>query len=275
MKVATVLSLALRHAFYTDGRCPDFVIRPGPETERLVRNHRLILRPGADGVRVATPLDDDGNPFLPLPEDAAFVFHLELRNHDFALFTDLTGVAAQSAADGSFTVRYPVTPGLGTATFAEVEIRGAGSVAAPRELEVLFQAQRARWTYYCITEASNGGGALAIVDAAPSPAEPLLFSDTHTRELVQEPDPTDPVALRLAEAYPEKRRIRFISDDLVACRQAPRKHLELHSDGVRVAGPLSNPSVRSHSRIQVPITGTLEEQDSLFQVVKYPPQLGE
>lgn len=272
MKYAPVLGLGVRHAFYTDGRCPDFVIRPGPETERLVRNHRLILRPGADRVRVATPLDEEGNPFLPLPEDATFVFQLELRNPDFALFTDLSAVTAQSAADGSFTVRYPVAPVA--AAFAEVEIRGAGSAGQSRELEVLFQAKRARWTYYCITEASNSG-VLAIVDAATLPEEPLLFSETHTRELVHEPDPTDPVAQRLAEAYPDKRRIRFISDELVASRQAPRKHLELHSDGIRVAGPLPNPSMRSHFRIQVPVTGTLEEQDSLYQVVKYPPQLGE
>ncbi|MCP4662130.1 MAG: hypothetical protein GY856_42550 [bacterium] len=275
MRYGVVLGLAVRHTFYTGGSCPDFVIRPSSETTRRLRNHRLILRSAADGVRVATPLDGEGNPFLPLPEDAAFVFHLELRNSDFALLTDLTAVAAQSAPDGSFTVRYPVQPGLATAAFAEVEIRGAGSVAAPRELEVLFQAKRARWTYYCITDPSANGGVLTIVDAVPSTAEPLLFSEANTRELGEEPDPTDPVALRLAEAYPGKRRIRFISDDLVACRQAPRKHLELQLDGVRVSGPLPNPSVRSHSRIQVPVTGTLEEQDSLFQVVKYPTQPGE
>jgi hypothetical protein len=42
-------------------------------------------------------VDDGGKPFIAFPEETTFTFHLQLKNPDFALFTDLSDIAEESA----------------------------------------------------------------------------------------------------------------------------------------------------------------------------------
>ena len=49
----------------------------------------------------------------------------------------------------------------------------------------------------------------------------MSFSAANRRDLNDDPDPADRIAVQLAGRYPEKRRIRFLSDELVPCRQDP------------------------------------------------------
>jgi len=79
----------------------------------------------------------------------------------------------------------------------------------------------------------------------------------------------DELAGEMAAQYPVLERHRFISDDLVPCRQAARKHLELHLDDNRLFGALPNPSLRNHSKIEIKADADLPRQDALFQVFKY------
>jgi hypothetical protein len=92
VKYLPLLALQLVHAYYTDGRCPDFELEPALATEQLLKNHRCVLKPLSDGLRVLMAVTDDDVPFIPLSAEVTFTFRLRLRNPDFALFTDLTAI---------------------------------------------------------------------------------------------------------------------------------------------------------------------------------------
>ncbi len=92
MKYLPLITLQITHTFYTDGRCPDFEIEAAPATQRLLKNHRCVLKPVPGGVRLLMAVTGDDVPFIPLRAGATFAFRLRLRNPDFALFTDLTEI---------------------------------------------------------------------------------------------------------------------------------------------------------------------------------------
>lgn len=280
MKYAAILELRVTNSFYTDGQCPDLAFEPTAETARLLVNHRCILGWSPSGVRLQTALDDStGQPSVPLPADAVLRFHLTLQNGDFPLFTDLAAVDALSSP--LFTNAAPAGGGPGELTLVQDAAARPPGVLAAAEVHldgwgfggggvpvflVAFQARQWRWAYYCVTDLVPGPDDLTIVDSSP-PGTPdvLVFSAANTTQLHLSPDPDDPVGVQLTGRYPTMRCLRMLSDDAVACREEPRKYLELWHGVDRLSGPLPNPSVRRVSRIDAPG----QPQDLLFQVVKY------
>lgn len=256
MKHVVIAEVLLKHAFYADQRYPGFAIEPDDDTARLLRNHRCLVRSGPEGARVLSPLDATEMPFLPLPGSATLRFHLTVGSRDFVAITDLTGLGGQpvftssgAGADGELRLAPadPAGPRLATSVFAAVEIR-PGDAPEPARFQVRFQAKRALWAYYCVTDLAPAGGELTLVDA--SPADALGFSATPL-------DPGDPIAAQIAGRYPGMRCVCFVSDQPVAARAEPRKSLELRLGLDRVAGPLPHPSMQSPAK-----------EDLLFQIVK-------
>ncbi len=90
MKFFPVLDVKLLHSYYTDGRCPDFVIEPTVETQRLLANCRCVTKTFSNGIRILGAGTDGREPLIPVPRGAFFIFDLRLQNSDFALFTDLS-----------------------------------------------------------------------------------------------------------------------------------------------------------------------------------------
>ncbi len=286
MKFLPAFVLRVTHAYYTDNRCPDFLIEPNPETERLLSNHRCVLKPLPDGIRVLTAVDDGGKAFIALPPEATFTFHLRLHNPDFVLFTDLSGIEKQAApiytnerlssADSKeLTIKYPIEPRVTRGVFADVEIHNNYTLqpvsGAPVEFQIAFTPKQTRWQYYVVTNRKlNKEEKYRIIDNEQSPeVAPLVFSDKNRRNLNQDPDTSDGLAQELARQYPEMQRFRFVSDDLIPCRQAARKCLGLYLDGSLVCGTLPNPSFRNYAKIEVKDGAPPHQQDALFQVVKY------
>ncbi len=356
MKYLPFFEIQLSHTYYTDRRCPDFVIEPTAETERLLKNHRCVIRHYSSGVKMLVSVDDSGYPFLPVPKNAVFLFTLRLQNTDFPLFTNLdhlsdlnaplfsneglsdpedtelklvsktasydetfsstapaqhesfvlsgrplkglklsdfkvTGAGAVQAYDADlgsilvdtrsiaaakvFTVNYPVMPPLSRGVFAELAIHnneglpGEGdSITEPRIFQILFSAKTIRWTYYCVTDLSPSQGAFRITDAGLSEASRLNFSDQNQQDLDQTPDPGDEIAKTLAAQYPQFRKVRFLSDALVPCRQASNPHLEFHVGENKLSESLPNPSFKNNF-ILSPTEGRSSKEDALFQVIKY------
>ena len=189
----------------------------------------------------------------------------------------LISVDSRSALQGqAFTVTYRLQPVMGRGVWARIEIHANDTLPKlqapsepPREFRVSFRAKRARWAYYCVTDLGNAVTAFSIVDTSSSgEVLPLGFSESNRTDLGTHPDPSDPVPGELAERHPKLRRFRFLSDEPIACQQAARKGLEFHLDGSRLPGPLPNPAFRDYSTIRVKIGGAMEEQDSLFAIVK-------
>ncbi|WP_437901478.1 hypothetical protein [Sorangium sp. So ce124] len=261
MKHAAIIEVLLRHAYYADLRCPDLSIEPSDATARLLRDHRCDWRSSPQGVRVLSPLDPAGQPFLPLPGDAALLFYLAVRGGDFDVVTDLASLRGRPApvftdagagTDGELRLAPddPARPRLPPGVLAVVEIR-PGSAPRPARFQVSFPARQARWAYYCVTDLAPAAGELAVVDASPDAAGALRFSAVTL-------EPTDPVAAQIERRYPGMRCACFVSDQPVAARAEPRRSLELRLGPDRVAGPLPNPSMQSAA-----------EEDLLFQIIKY------
>lgn len=105
MKYLPLFTLELRHDYYADQRCGDFQIEPTVETQKLLGNCRCVLKSLPNGIRVWMMATDQDNPFIPLPSDATFGFHLRLQNSDFILFTDFSEITPVAAplycSDGS------------------------------------------------------------------------------------------------------------------------------------------------------------------------------
>jgi hypothetical protein len=275
-----VFSLQLVHPYYRDQRCPDFAIAPTPETQRLLRNHRCVLKAAPNGLRVLIGGDAPHVPLIPLQKGRVFSFRLHLQNPDFALFTDLSEIASTpapvytnteaDAAGGSPLALRSRPPQPGAGAFAGIDIAVTDSLldlaAGPDDFSIVFTAKQVRWAYYCITDVSAADAQLRIVDGD---ASPLVFSDANRTHLNQHPDPGDAIAFALDARYPEKQRFRFVSDAVVPCRQTARKRLQLQLGANRLAEPLPNPSLHDYSMITVTPGQAPQREHVLFHVLTY------
>lgn len=272
MKFLPLLDLSIKHSYYADGCCPDFLLTADPETCRLLRNLRGVLKSRADGVSVVVPVDNDSIPFIPLPEGATFTFQLTLRNPDFPLFTDPSThpvtIIIDPNTDPNSTVatcewRYPAEFKRESALFGLVDIIASVSQLSegnPLKSIVKFFASELHWSYYFVTDLNANGRKFTIVDADKTSS--WAISEQH-------PDLTnpDPVAALLARQYSDIAGVkywRFVSTAPVPCQQRPR-HLQLCLDGSNLIEHLPNPSIRNYTSID---TGN-KSPDALYQVVKY------
>ncbi len=280
MKYVPLLHLYLLHAYYPDGRCPDFQVEPTPATQRLLNNYRCILQPLANGIRVLTATDA-GASFIPLGKGMIFAFQLVLRNQDFPLFTDLSALAQSTArlyTNDAVSGANPVTlkrvspqnpslPQQASRVFANVEITLGDSPPAiasgPGVYQIEFAAKQARWKYYVVTD--NMNTAFHITDQ--DKIMPLTFNDV--KDPVQA---SDSVATALADQYQGLRVLRFMSADAIPCRQQARASLQLFADSTLAVGALPNPSTRNYA-IDVEL-GSLPGASCLFHVIKFLTKLG-
>lgn len=243
---ALELALVSRQAYYSEG----FAVRESAQAEAFTLRGNPLLGIQAADIRVEALGD--------IP-----------RVTEYDPAAKIVTVNSQMASVGSrFTVTYEVAPAQGWGLFADVEIHNNASLRdlseGPTRFGLTFKAKTARWKYYVVT--NKGDSQFRIEDRDESP---LVFSDDSWRDLSREPDESDEVAKTLAQQYPDLRRIRFVSDEPVPCRQGARKSIHLKMNGDQVGGVLPNPSPRNYSTVEVARNGDLQREDSLFQVVKF------
>src|ERR1700719_1116051 len=97
MKYRAVFSLRLRHLFYADNRCRNFQIEPTGHTQRLLKNHRCVLKRLPDGILVLTAAGENDEPLIPILGNVTFAFQLRLLHPDFSLFTELADITSKAA----------------------------------------------------------------------------------------------------------------------------------------------------------------------------------
>ena len=188
-----------------------------------------------------------------------FVYYSAL---DKRLLLDTGGATIGQVLD----VRYPVREPGSRRRFARVSIDVDESITSPdsaTRLQVTFGARAARWAYYFVTDLTEDVAAVAIVDTSSAPE--VRFGSANRLDLNTAPELDDVVAGDLARRYPRLRRIRFLSDERIACRESPRKGLELHVGGSVLPGMLPNPSIREFATL-APAAGAVPE-DALFRVL--------
>jgi hypothetical protein len=179
--------------------------------------------------------------------------------------------ARQAPPGATFVVRYPTRAALESGTFAQVVLAGprllpasSEPLGAPRRFVLELAAKRVRWVYYCVTDLEPQAGALRVLPpAGAAEGAPSFGAPT---ELGAQHDTADPIARGLAVQHPTLRRVRLVSEAVVACRETPRL-LELHQGDVRVRGPLANPSLRSFARIA--LGADAGSDDVMFEIVRH------
>lgn len=92
MRYLPLFTLELTHPYYADNRTLDFRVEPSRETQRLLRNHRCILKSSANHIKILAATAASGEILIPLNPDNRFSFHLYLENSAFPLFSDLTDI---------------------------------------------------------------------------------------------------------------------------------------------------------------------------------------
>lgn len=93
MKYLPLFDLRMRHAYYNNGRSPDFLIEPTHETARLLNNFRSMTKILPDGLRVVTAVKDSAEAFIKIPPGTVMSFELRLQNPEFALISDPRDIA--------------------------------------------------------------------------------------------------------------------------------------------------------------------------------------
>lgn len=162
-----------------------------------------------------------------------------------------------------FKIEYPISPPLRRDVFADVEIcvnkpDQEGQKPALGEYQIEFEPKQARWIYYLVT--NHSADQFGIEGKGP---DAISFTAT---DLKLQPDPTDEIASSLANQHGDSKRFRFVSDELVECRQAARKNIQLRggadlASSSVLAAVLPNPSLGNLS--------TTDQHDSLFQIFRY------
>jgi len=216
---------------------------------------------------------------VPVGPAETLSFNLILKNTGFALITEIAAIANQKAplfapaadvAKGGSLQLTSRDQALDNGVFAAVEIPGkafANPGAQPVQYVIDFVAKQALWLYYCVTDLKLTGKDLRVVDLGTS-GTPIVFSTINRTDLGQTPDSNDTLAAELAGRYPGFNRLRFVSDDAVACRESPRS-LALQLGSHKFPDILPAPAPQNRAAWPFTKQQDIAKQDALFQVVKY------
>lgn len=345
MRYLALFDLEIIHSYYADKSCPDFEVKPTPETQRLLDAYRCVVKYLSHGLRVLIPVNENGLPIYRFPEEAVFAFHLRLRNPYFELFTDMTDISKCEAPlftsqgpaiDGElvlineksqssevltvhqpasreafclagrilkdlkpsdfivkglgektkvknydkdskivkldtsaalkgtrFKIDYPAPPQLAPGVFAAIKInynfKPYDLSKISSQFQVLFRPKQARWIYYIITDTKTEPPSIEDKD------NDLAFNMTEQVILSQDADHSDPLFLELSEKFPGKQCYRFTSNNLVSCRETPRKKLQLKFGNEKFMDALPNPSFHHHRKDK----GNPANEYTMYQIITF------
>jgi hypothetical protein len=249
MKYALLFGLGLKHSYYSSGLCSDFALVPDSNTARLFRNHRCILKPNANGADIYVEMGDDEKPKIAFSQNVTLSFELHLKNPEFPLFTD--SALLDGDADYQITYRKQATDNF----FSKIDIQRDFNQVTGDKVEIAFSAKPALWVYYLVTDQGDSGTVFSVI----SP-------DSQAIAWKQE-NGQDRISQKLADQYPGTRQLRFISEQLVPCRESGLQHIQLLYGENIIIESLPNPSWRNYFQTEMAANGG--SIDAIFQVVKY------
>lgn len=242
-----LIGIDLKHGYFRSGWCSDFAIAPTADTGIRLQNHRCLFKPREGGADAYVEVDGAGRPLIPFDADTALAFALALRNPAFGLYTDPVPLA-----DGpGYQLAYPAQP---AAAYLTVAARRDFNAPAGENLALQFLPRQLPSVFYLVTDRSGADSDFAIAAPDAGPGWQLAPG-------------SDQVAVRLAQQYPGKRVLRFVSEQPVPCREAGPLGVRLLHAGTPVLGNLASPSWRSLSRVRLADTG--QDVDAMVEIVKY------
>ena len=99
-KYLTILKFEVTHTYYANGLCPDFSFSPSPQTEKLIKGHRLQVKYQPAGFELHAPLGADNKLLIPLEKGIEFRWLLKPKTNSFYNFTALP----QRDANGQYRI---------------------------------------------------------------------------------------------------------------------------------------------------------------------------
>ncbi len=257
MRYEPLLSISLKHAYYKDGLCPDFTVTPKKDTETMLRNHRCILKPKLNGINIYIPTNQAKIPIIRFTNDTQLSFNLCLKNPEFSLYTDLSQLPGNSnfqMADAKQNSQ------LGANVFATINIqRDFNQIdESPPNIEFAFSAKPVRWVYYLVTnQGINDSDFLITFGSQNSPGY------TWKQIAIAE---SDKISSSLAGEYPGMRRLCFVSEQNIPCKESGLKNLQLSFGQNKIFENLPAPPIRNYYRTN--IDSTTQQADAIFTIVK-------
>lgn len=255
MSHARLLGIALRHAYYKDGLCGDLSLAPTGDTQRLLKNHRCVFKPKANGADLYVETGGDGKPKIPFAQGISLSFDLRLKNPEFPLFTDFSPFALPSGGgDFQITTCYPGPSGVAEQAFARINIRRDFNQVGTENIAIAFSAKPVLWVFYVIT------------DQAGSAADFSITAHGSQSFIWKQSEGTDRISQKLADHYPGMARLRFVSEQSIPCRESGLQQIQLLFRGASLIESLPNPSWRNYFQMEMEAGGG--SVDAIFQVVK-------
>ncbi len=78
-----LMSIELRHDYYSDGKCHDIRLVPSENTKLVLKNARMLYKTVGNTFLIIVKIEPDNTPSIPLPEENKLVFHLDLIKPEF------------------------------------------------------------------------------------------------------------------------------------------------------------------------------------------------
>ena len=252
MSFASLLGIALKHSYYADGSCPDFVTLPSPDTQQLLTNQRCLVKPKATGLDIYVQTDANGNPAIAFDDSNTLSFELRLRNLDFSLFTDVPLLPTGNNVGITYASQ------ISAPVYAQVDITRNFNHVTGEQVAIAFAAKPVRWLYYLLTLANDTN--TYSIASSTNPAQ-------YTWSLVTG---TDPVASALALQSPGFKVASFLSDQTIPCQQSGIANIQLKVQGgpnnTVLIDSLPNPSYRNFLQTDV---STAQSVDARYHVLTF------
>ena len=267
MQYQRLFRLAIAHDYYSDKICSNFVVEPTQNCCKLIKSHRLLLKPQSDGLWVMMPVTDSQQPLMPFADDASFTFLLKLNSASFLTFTNLAAEydATQSLVVFSSDDLSESDLGTGTVSLkssllqlSELKQAKAEQSALAQRLSALGCLSTARQAgVFGLVELSAKAALLAaeagtseagtfkasfaakqqtwkyylIADNGQSDTFSIADKDAAISFVLTEIDAGDRLLATIQHRFPNSQPVLFQSQQPVPCQKAGRQNIQLLKAG--------------------------------------------
>ncbi|RLA26183.1 MAG: hypothetical protein DRQ62_00335 [Gammaproteobacteria bacterium] len=276
MNYLPLLKLTIKHNYYQDGYCSDFMIEADTTTHRILKNHRCILKQTHIGFVIYQAVDNNSTPFISISPLTVFRFHLKLVNSQFALFTDLSSYSEKKSPtltnkniNNDQLILFDSISPKREEDFASIEIQITDSIFPVKNrvthYHIIFTAKLAHWEYFFITDKEDVTPNYQIKHAQSQISEPIIQPIVFKNETPQAQEIVD----LLTQQHPKENLYYFISEHPVPCQQSTRKHIQILRDEVRLLDNIPNPSLNNINQRFFADDNNQSSQETFFHIVKY------
>jgi hypothetical protein len=239
MRYQPVFHIVVKHSYYPDKNCPDFLITPDVKGEKAIRENRLLLNAYATGLSVLVPTEGD-KPVIEMAADTAFSFQLTLLNPNFHHFTELPGARQYTNTSKGYDLQVSnkkskdqLVPGA----FAFITLKNITFRKKAPTFSLLFESKKIYWKYVVVTDEDTPDNFSIEQGSSAGKDAKIEF-----KAPVMPPGGIDSSLLNLLEQeYPQAKKVIIESRKPIAFFKSGRKNIQLKKDNLVLVDHLPNP----------------------------------